>query len=185
MSKQYWIHQTSVFVITYNRLIFRAHFHKPLVCFHKFWTFLQFLGFLQLSARVTVFLKMKIKGSFVAQLPPPPVLPAQVTGTASGISGRTGLPQCQDANSVWSGHALGLGTDTDSVSISEVPCPGLQCRLAPRDPTAILRPGGMVMGMRGQGVCRDVDRVPPSFQATHLQNLQHKGEEPHLLKPSL
>ena len=69
MSKQYWIHQTSVSVITSNGLIFRAHFYKTLVCFHKLWTFLQFLGFLQLSASVTVFLKVKLKGWFVAGRP--------------------------------------------------------------------------------------------------------------------
>lgn len=51
------------FVITYNRLIFPAHYLKPFVCFHKCGTFLRFLGFLQLSASMTVLLKVKMKGS--------------------------------------------------------------------------------------------------------------------------
>lgn len=90
MSKQYWIHQTSVFVITSNRLIFQAHFYKTSVCFHKLWTFLQFLGFLQLSGSVTVFLKVKLKGWFVAGWPllPSALLWSLAQARGSGAAGR-------------------------------------------------------------------------------------------------
>lgn len=152
MSKQYWIHQTSVFVITSNRLIFRAHFYKTSVCFHKLWTFLQFLGFLQLSASVTVFLKVKLKGWFVAGWPllPSALLWSLAQARGSGAAGRGQGGEC------WlvcrrprSGNrndppSKPLSQSTRQACALEAPPPAAASN--PR--TAILRPGGVLISCK-------------------------------------
>lgn len=178
MSKQYWIHQTSVFVITSNRLIFQAHFYKALVCFHKFWTLLQFLGFLQLSASVTLFLKVKMKDSFVAGLPSPPVHPALFTGTAPVIwagPGRgvrvrilTGL------------HASCIWEQKQSPPWKPL-IPVYRADLCPGGPPAVLRPGRVVTS-RNETEAEMWTRHPPASRPPACRILLHRESCLTLLK---
>lgn len=168
MSKQYWIHQTSIFVITSNGLIFRAHFYETSVCFHKLWTFLQFLGFLQLSAGVTVFLKVKLKGWSVAGWRLlPPALPWSLAQRGLGWPGGA-----KGANADWSAHVPGQGTDRVHPQSPLSQAPGQDCALKASPPSRCYletrRSADFMQGDRDQEICRDVNPEASSFQATHL-----------------
>lgn len=109
------------------------------------------LGFLAIIRQCDSVFESETERLVCGRVAPPPVCPALVPGTGTGVCGGWAGPRGQGANAGWSADAPGLGTETIH---RQRPCHSPQGRLVPwRAPppnprTAILRPGGVLISCK-------------------------------------